>query len=296
MLTALAGCDIDALTFTAEMYGVQLDQLAAVLGVSVERARGVAVRWRGLGLAESARLGPGPPWVWATRPGMAACGLGYTAGPPPLSRLAHVRAVTAVRLALQGTTAYQRARPFWRGERRIRAAVRASLRDHLPDGELHWPAGAALSWAGECWAVQAELTHQAVTRTSEVMRELLARTGDYGCPGAQAAEPGQPPRHARALYLCSPAALPAVAQARDELGPLGARIEIRNLPASAALPLMPCGEQTAQVVGALPDVGDRAFAAGLLGQDGVLFQDVPAAVVVAAQVADDGGEVDVTVA
>lgn len=142
MLTALAGCDIDALVFTAEMYGVQLDQLAAVLGVSVERARGVAVRWRGLGLAESARLGPGPPWIWATRPGMTACGLGYTAGPPPLSRLAHVRAVTAVRLALQGTTAYQRARPFWRGERRIRAAVRAGLRDHLPDGELHWPAGA----------------------------------------------------------------------------------------------------------------------------------------------------------
>src|SRR6266581_1463864 len=61
MLTALAGCDMDALAFTAEMYGVQLDQLAAVLGVSVERARVVAVRWRGLGLAESARLGPGPP-------------------------------------------------------------------------------------------------------------------------------------------------------------------------------------------------------------------------------------------
>ena len=71
------------------------------------------------------------------------------------------------------------------------------------------------------------------------MREVLARTGDYGCPGAQAAEPGQPPRHARALYLCAPAALPAVSQARDELGALGTRIEIRNLPASAALPLMP---------------------------------------------------------
>ena len=137
MLTALAGCDIDALVFTAEMYGVQLDQLAAVLAVPVERARGVAARWRSLGLAESARLGPGPPWVWATRPGMAACGLGYPAGPPPLSRLAHIRAVTAVRLALQATTAYQRARAFWRGERRIRAAVRAGLRDHLPDGELH---------------------------------------------------------------------------------------------------------------------------------------------------------------
>ena len=179
---------------------------------------------------------------------------------------------------------------------RLRGLEPTSCDHTLPDGELHWPAEAALSWAGECWAVQAELTHQAVTRTSEVMRELLARTGDYGCPGAQAAEPGQRPRHARALYLCSPAALPAVAQARDELGPLGARIEIRNLPASAALPLMPRGEQTAQVVGALPDVGDRAFAAGLVGQDGVLFQDVPAAVVAASQVADDGGEVDVTVA
>jgi hypothetical protein len=239
MLTALAGCDIDALVFTAEMYGVQLDQLAAVLGVSVERARGVAVRWRGLGLAESARLGPGAPWVWATRPGMAACGLGYTAGPPPLSRLAHTRAVTAVRLAVQGTTAYQRARPFWRGERRIRAAVRAGLRDHLPDGELHWPHGAALSWAGECWAIQAELACRTLARSTEIMRELLTRTGDYGCPAAQAAQPGRPPRHARALYFCSPAALPVVAQARDQLGPLGGRIEIRNLPPDAALPLTP---------------------------------------------------------
>jgi len=241
MLTALAGCNIDALVFTAEMYGVQLDQLAVVLGVPVEQARGVAVRWRNLGLAESARLGPGPPWVWATRPGLAACGLGYTAGPPGLSRLAHIRAVTAVRLALQATTAYRRARASWRGERRIRAAgsrVRVGMRDHLPDGELHWPAGAALSWAGECWAIQAELSRETVARTTEIMRELLARTGDYGCPGAQAAEPGRPPRHARALYLCSPAALLAVAQARDGLGASGARIEIRNLPASAALPLM----------------------------------------------------------
>jgi hypothetical protein len=238
-LPALAGCDIDALAFIAEMYGVQLDQLAVVLGISVDRARGVAVRWRNLGLAESARLGPGPPWIWATRPGLTACGLRYTAVPPAPSRLAHIRAVAAVRLALQATTAYQRARAFWRGERRIRAGSRIGMRDHLPDGELHWPAAAALSWAGECWAVQAELTRRSVARTTEIMRELLARTGDYGCPAAQAAEPGRLPRHARALYLCSPATLPTVVQARDELGPLGARIEIRNLPAGAALPLAP---------------------------------------------------------
>jgi hypothetical protein len=235
-LPALAGCDIDALVFTAEMYGVQLDQLAAVLGVSAERARAVAARWRNLGLAESARLGPGPPWVWVTRPGLAACGLRYTAAPPALARLAHIRAVTAIRLALQATTAYQRARAFWRGERKLRTGGRIGLRDHLPDGELHWPDKAAVSWAGECWAIEAELTPKTVARTVEIMRELLFRTGDYACPAAQAAEPGRPPRHARALYLCSPAALATVARARDELGPLGARIEIRDLPATAALP------------------------------------------------------------
>jgi len=70
-LTALAERDIEALMFTAEMYGVQLDQLAVVLGVSADRARGVAVRWRNLGLAESARLGP-------ARPGPAV-GLGHPA-------------------------------------------------------------------------------------------------------------------------------------------------------------------------------------------------------------------------
>jgi hypothetical protein len=101
----LTSRDIDGLLFAAEMYGLQLDQLSALLGVSAERARSIAGRWRELGFAESARLGPGPMWVWVTRPGLAACGLHYTAVPPALSRLAHIRAVTAVRLALEHTGA-----------------------------------------------------------------------------------------------------------------------------------------------------------------------------------------------
>jgi hypothetical protein len=44
------------------------------------------------------------------------------------------------------------------------------MRDHLPDSELDWPPGTTLSWAGECWAIQAELA-----RTTEIMRERLAR-------------------------------------------------------------------------------------------------------------------------
>jgi hypothetical protein len=244
---------IAGLVFTAEMYGVQLDQLAVVLGVTPERARAVAARWREFGYAESARLGPGPPWIWATRPGLAACGLRYTAVPPALSRLAHIRAVTSVRLALRATAGYQQARAYWRGERRLRAGCRVGIRDHLPDGEVHWPDEADVPWAGECWAIEAELTRKTVARTAAIMRELLARTGDYGCAAADAAVPGHPPRHARALYLCSPAALPTVTRAREEMGSLAARIEIRDLPADARFPVPPdASKVTRDAGGAAP--------------------------------------------
>ena len=66
--------DTAGLLFAAEMYGVQLDHLAAVLGVSEARARGIAARWRGQHYAESARLGPGAPWTWLTRAGLTGTG------------------------------------------------------------------------------------------------------------------------------------------------------------------------------------------------------------------------------
>jgi hypothetical protein len=240
MLTALAGGDTGALVFAAEMHGVQLDHLAVVLGMPAERVSGVVSRWRNLGLAESARLGPGPPWVWVTRTGLAACGLPYPAGPPEPSRLAHTRAVTAVRLTLQATTAYRRARATWRSGRGIHAGRQGGFRGRLPDGELHWPRGAAVSWAGQCWAIQAELARTTVAGTAGVMRELLAWPGDGPGPAAvRTAGPVRPERYARVLYLCSPAALPVVLQARDALGRAGARIEIRELPSGAVLPPVP---------------------------------------------------------
>ena len=227
--------DIAGLLFTAEMYGVQLDHLARVLGVSQARARAIAAGWRDRRLAESARLGPGGPWIWLTRTGLASCGLAYSAAPPALGRLAHIRAVTAVRLALESAAGYATAGAYWRGERRLRtrAGGRVGLREHFPDGEVHWPSGAAVAWAGECWAIEAELTRKTVSRTTAIMRELLTRTGDYGCPAAEARIPGRPARHARVLYLCAPAALSTVARARDALGGAAARIEIRSLPPDA---------------------------------------------------------------
>ena len=229
--------DIAGLLFVAEMYAVQLDQLAAVLGVTEPRARAIALAWRRARYAESARIGPGRPWVWLTRAGLAACGLPYTAASPALSRLAHLRAVTAVRLALEGTAGYALAGAFWRGERRLRARAggRVGLREHIPDGEVHWPDGAPVGFAGECWAIEAELSPKTVPRTAAIMREVLARTGDYGCPATQALVPGAPPRHARVVYLCSAAARPTVARARDALGDAAGRVEIRALPPGAGL-------------------------------------------------------------
>ena len=107
--------DIAAMLFTAEMYGLQLDLLATVLGGTVPRARAAVTRWRRLGYADAGRLGPGASWVWLTRAGLAACGVRYAPIPPALSRLAHIRAVTTVRLALAATAGYQQAGAFWRG-------------------------------------------------------------------------------------------------------------------------------------------------------------------------------------
>jgi hypothetical protein len=234
--------DIGGLLFTAEMYGVQLDQLASWLGVSEARARAVAVRWREQGYAESARLGPGRPWIWLTRAGLAACGLPYQPAAPALSRLAHLRAVTAVRIALESTSGYPAAGAHWRSERRLRARAgrRVPLREHLPDGEVHWPddapRGGAVGWAGECWAIEAELTRKTIRRTAAIMTEILTRTGDYGCPAAEVRVPGRAPRHARVLYVCSAAARPVVLRARATLGAsLASRVEVRALPAGAEL-------------------------------------------------------------
>ncbi|MGZ4435316.1 MAG: hypothetical protein ACXVW7_17085 [Trebonia sp.] len=239
--TALTQRDIHGLVFTAEMYGVQLDQLAALFALTERRARAVGARWRARGYADTARLGPGASWLWLTRAGLAACGLSYTSAPPALSRLAHIRAVAAIRLALESSDTYRTAAAHWRSERHLRARIgKVGASEHIPDGEVHWPDAADVPYAGECWAIEAELTAKTVRRTVAIMLELLTRTGDYGCAAAQRLQPAAPPLHARALYLCSSAARPTVLRAREALGTaLGAafeaRIEVRDLPPSAKL-------------------------------------------------------------
>ena len=49
--------------------------------------------------------------------------------------------MTAVRIALESAPGYAAAGAYWRSERRLRARMgsRVPLREHLPDGEVHWP-------------------------------------------------------------------------------------------------------------------------------------------------------------
>lgn len=90
---------------------------AAFLGVRPDQARGIVARWRRAGYAATGRLGPGPAWCWLTRTGLAVTGQHYTPSLPALGRLAHIRAVLAVRLSLQDSDAFQDGGAWWRSER-----------------------------------------------------------------------------------------------------------------------------------------------------------------------------------
>ena len=106
--------DVAGLLLCGDMYGAPYDLLAAFLAVRADRTRGIVARWRNAGYAATGRLGPGPAWCWLTRAGIAVTGLGYTSARPALGRLAHIRAVLAVRLSLQASAAYQDGRGWWR--------------------------------------------------------------------------------------------------------------------------------------------------------------------------------------
>ena len=213
--------DIDGLLLCAEHYGAPYDLLAAALGAQPARLRGIVARWRRAGYAATGRLGPGPAWCWLTPAGMAAAGLGYPATRPALARLAHIRAVLAARLWLQSGPAWTGGQAWWHSERRIRGALRPGLGiGHLPDAEIHWPSLPASPYAGQVWAIEAELTPKPLARTARIMAGLLS-----------------PPRYAQVIYLSAPAARLVVTRVAAGLPAAQAdRIVVRDLPPSAFLP------------------------------------------------------------
>jgi hypothetical protein len=225
--------DVAGLLLCGDMYGAPYDLLAGFLGVRPDRLRGIAARWRNAGYAATGRLGPGPAWCWLTRSGLAVTGQRYAPSQPALGRLAHIRAVLAVRLFLQDSEAYRDGRAWWRSERRIRAAAGGRVGiSHVPDAEVAWPDLPHGAYPGECWAIEAELTPKPLARTTAIMSALLARASDY----QPAARPGPRPRYDRVIYLAAPAARGVVDRAAAALpGPLPARLVVGDLPDGAVL-------------------------------------------------------------
>ena len=206
--------DIAGLMLCGEMYGAPYDLLAAYLDVRPDRLRGIAARWRAAGYADTGRLGPGSAWCWLTRTGLAVTGLRFAAAQPALGRLAHIRAVLAARMALQSSPAGQAGQPWWRSERRIRAAIGGRVGgEHIPDAEADWPETPTSPYLGERWAIEVELTPKPLARTATIMGGLLYRRTGYS-PGAK---PHDRPRYDRAVYLVAPAARSVVTRAAAQL-------------------------------------------------------------------------------
>jgi hypothetical protein len=231
-MVRLGGRDVAGLVLCADMYGAPYDLLAAYLGVREDRLRAIVARWRQAGYVATGRLGAGPTWCWVTRAGLGVTGLPYTPCRPAAARLAHLRAVLAVRLALEAGPAYQDGRAWWRCERRIRAAIGGRAAGHVPDAEVSWSDLPSSPYAGECWAIEAELTPKSLARTAGIMAALAARTADYH----PAASPGTRPRYARVVYLAAPAARGVAERAAASLAPqVAARVTVRDLPPGALL-------------------------------------------------------------
>jgi hypothetical protein len=206
--------DTIGLVLCGEHGGVPYDLLGVALGVAPARLRGITARWRKAGYAATGQLAPGPAWCWLTAAGMNATGLGYRPGPPSLARVMHVRALLAVRLALQAGPDWRQHRPWWQSERRIRRKG-PYAGGHLPDAEVWWPAVPG-GHAGLVWAIETELTAKTAARTAAVIAGLAAAGYD------------------RIVYFTAPAARPAVARAAAAHP--AAPITIRDIPPAAFTP------------------------------------------------------------
>jgi hypothetical protein len=86
--------------------------------------------------------------------------------------------VLAIRLSLEAGQTYQAGRAWWRCERRIRAAIGSRAAAHVPDAEISWPDITGSAYAGECWAIEAELTPKSLARTAGIMAALATRSSD----------------------------------------------------------------------------------------------------------------------
>lgn len=156
--------DLVALEWVCEQYAARSDQLAARLACKLRVAQRVAARLRERRLVDVQRVLVGEPaWVIPTVEGLRACGFSFGVWRPRLGALAHVAAVTDVRLHVQASAPGAE----WISER-VLAREKQSPREHLADG--------VVVLDGRRIAIEVELTVKSKRRTRAIIEEL---TGGY---------------------------------------------------------------------------------------------------------------------
>ena len=153
------------LRWISEQFAVRADVIRWLLGgkrpLSEGRTRQVIDRWRRAGLVNQRRFFLGSePVVWPTREGLRLVLDGYRAKTPALSMLAHIHAVTLVRLGLER-----------RGDVTGWVPERALYRAR-PFPDVHVADGAYTDRAGRRTAVEVELTVKAADRLRRIIGDL----------------------------------------------------------------------------------------------------------------------------
>lgn len=165
--------DLNALGWVGEQYAVRVDQLAASLDCGPRTVQRLLARLREQRLVEVRRVLVGEPaWVIPTVRGLRASGLSFGVWRPTLGLLAHVAAVTEVRLHVQSRSPESE----WVCER-VLAREKRTAGEHLADG--------LVVLDDRRIAVEVELTVKSKGRTTAIIEELVRR-------------------HDAVLYYCAP--------------------------------------------------------------------------------------------
>jgi hypothetical protein len=155
--------DLDALCWIGEQYAVRADQLEAWLGCNSRTVQRLLSRLREQRFAEVRRLLVGEPaWVIPTVKGLRAAGSSFGVWRPRLGSLAHVSAVTEVRLHVHSRSPDVE----WVCERAL-AREKLTPQEHLADG--------VVVLNGMRLAIEVELTVKSKRRTSLIIDELTRR-------------------------------------------------------------------------------------------------------------------------
>ena len=157
--------DLTVLRWISEQFAVRADVIRWLLGgdrpLSEGRTRQIIDRWRRAGLVNQRRFFLGSqPVVWPTREGLRLVLDGYRAKTPALSMLAHIHAVTLVRLGLERLGDVT----DWVPERALYRA-RPSPDVHVADGEY-------TDRARRRTAIEVELTVKAAERLRRIIGDL----------------------------------------------------------------------------------------------------------------------------